>query len=125
MNPEMDAIYILSPEPHIVDCLMADFERRRYRQAYLVWTSVIDPQLRRRIDNSPDANRMIASFETIHIDFFPRESHLITFRDPWSFPVLYHPACNTLVRQHMQILAQKVWLSNSHLLRARADTWAR
>ena len=39
MNKEMDAIYILSPLPHIVDCLLADFERRRYRKAYLIWTS--------------------------------------------------------------------------------------
>ena len=38
-NPEMDALYILSPMTHIVDCLMADFERKRYRKARLVWTS--------------------------------------------------------------------------------------
>src|SRR5699024_3646943 len=38
-NPEMDALYILSPMAHIVDCLMADFERKRYRNARLVWTS--------------------------------------------------------------------------------------
>ncbi|RYP07471.1 hypothetical protein DL764_002478 [Monosporascus ibericus] len=108
MNPTMDAIYILSPQPHIVDCLMADVERRRYRKCFLVWTAVLDPQLRRKIDASPLAKQQIAGFETLSIDYFPRESHLITFRDPWSFPVLYHPACNGLVRRHMQDLAQKV-----------------
>lgn len=127
MNPTMDAIYILSPQPHIVDCLLADFERQRYRKAYLVWTTVLDPQLRRRLDSSQLAQQQLAGegpstprsrfcrtenfrtgFETLTIDFFPRESHLITFRDPWSFPILYHPACNNLVREHMQILAQKV-----------------
>ncbi len=35
----MDAVYLLSPEPHIVDCLMADIECRRYRRVFLVWTS--------------------------------------------------------------------------------------
>ena len=35
---EMDAIYFLTPEPHIVDCIMADFEQRRYRRAILLWT---------------------------------------------------------------------------------------
>jgi syntaxin-binding protein 1 len=39
MNKDMDAIYILTPEPHIVDCIMADFERRRYRRTFLFWTS--------------------------------------------------------------------------------------
>ncbi|KAJ9132547.1 Sec1 family superfamily [Pleurostoma richardsiae] len=107
-NPTMDAIYFLSPQPHIVDCLLADFERRRYRRAYLVWTDLLDPQLRRRIDSSRDAVQLQAGYETLYIDFFPRESHLITFRDPWSFPILYHPACNNLVREHMQILAQKI-----------------
>jgi hypothetical protein len=111
MNPDMDAVYILSPQPHIVDCLMADFERRRYKQAYLVWIALLDPQMRRRIDASRQAQEQLAGFETLSIDYFPRESHLITFRDPWSFPILYHPACNNLVRDHMQILAQKVgWL---------------
>lgn len=38
-NPDMDALYILSPESYVVDCLMADFEVRRYRKALLVWTS--------------------------------------------------------------------------------------
>jgi len=108
MNPDMDAIYILSPQPHIVDCLMADFERQRYRKTFLVWTALLDPQMRRRIDTSRRAKEQLAGFETLSIGYFPRESHLITFRDPWSFPILYHPACNNLVRDHMQILAQKV-----------------
>jgi syntaxin-binding protein 1 len=108
MNPDMDAIYILSPQPHIVDCLMADFERQRYRKTFLVWTALLDPQMRRRIDTSRRAKEQLAGFETLSIDYFPRETHLITFRDPWSFPILYHPACNNLVRDHMQILAQKV-----------------
>ena len=56
----MDVIYLLSPQAHIVDCLLADFERRRYRRSFLVWTGVLDPQLRRRIDSSPHAKQQIA-----------------------------------------------------------------
>jgi syntaxin-binding protein 1 len=87
---------------------MADFERRRYRKSFLVWTALLDPQMRRRIDSSHAAQQQLAGFETLSIDYFPRESHLITLRDPWSFPILYHPACNGLVANHMQSLAQKV-----------------
>ncbi|CCF33574.1 Sec1 family protein [Colletotrichum higginsianum] len=108
MNPEMDAIYILSPQENIVEILVNDFERRRYKQAYLVWTGVLDPRVRRMIDGNPATKSRIAGFETLSIDFFPRESHLVTFRDPWSFPILYHPACNNLVARHMKILAQKI-----------------
>lgn len=108
MNPDMDAIYILTPKEHIVGCLMADFERRRYRRSFLVWTSLLDPKERRRLDVSRQAQEQIGGFETLSIDYFPRESHLITFRDPWSFPILYHPACDQLVVGHMQELAQKV-----------------
>ena len=39
MNRELDVIYILSPQPHIVECLMADFQQRRYRRSFLLWTS--------------------------------------------------------------------------------------
>lgn len=91
---------------------MADFERRRYRKTYLVWTALLDPQMRRRLDSSQAAQQQLAGFETLSIDYFPRESHLITFRDPWSFPILYHPACNGLVANHMQTLAQKVTILN-------------
>lgn len=38
-NPGMDALYFLSPQTHILDCLLADFERRRYRKSHIVWTS--------------------------------------------------------------------------------------
>ena len=108
MNPDLDAIYFLSPRAHIVDCLMADLERRRYRKVFLVWTALLDPAIRRRIDSSRQAKDQIADFQTLSVDYFPRESHLITFREPSSFPILYHPACNGLVREHLQTLAQKV-----------------
>lgn len=54
------------------------------------------------------AREQIAQFRVLNLDFFPREAQLITFRDPWSFPILYHPACAPLVRQHIADLAQKV-----------------
>ncbi|KAI9836567.1 MAG: hypothetical protein M1819_001199 [Sarea resinae] len=108
MNKDMLAVYFLSPQPHIVDCLLADFERRRYRKSFLLWTSILDPVSRGRLDKSPPARDQIAQFRVLNIDYFPRESHLATFRDPWSFPVLFHPALNGLVRQHMENLAQKI-----------------
>ncbi len=68
---------------------------------------MLPPALRERVDRS-QARDQIALFKVLNVEFFPRESHLVTFRDPWSFPLLYHPACNTLVRQHLEDLAQKV-----------------
>lgn len=108
---------------------MADFQKRKYKKAHLVWTScecawgsreckrlrsltgyntVLHPALRDRIDKSQIAREQIAQFTVLNVEYFPRESHLVTFRDPWSFPILFHPACNHLVRQHMEDVAQKV-----------------
>lgn len=64
--------------------------------------------MKERLDKSSVAREQITVFRVLNIDFFPRESHLVTFRDPWSFPILFHPACNNLIRQHMEDLAQKV-----------------
>ena len=108
VNQQMDVVYILSPLPHIVDCLMADFERRRYRRAYIIWSSILPSEERARIDQSPSAMDQIELMKVLNFDFFPRESHLITFRDPWSFPTLFHPACNQLVRRHMDEMAQRI-----------------
>ncbi|KAF2148950.1 Sec1-like protein [Myriangium duriaei CBS 260.36] len=107
-NRDVDAIYFLSAKPHIIDCIMADFERRRYRRSNLIWTSLPNPALRDRIDKSAIAREQIATFKVLNIDFFPRESHLVTFRDPWEFPILFHPGCNSLVRQQMEDVAQKI-----------------
>lgn len=62
----------------------------------------------------------IADYRIMNINFYPRESQLVTFRDPWSFPVLYHPSCNNLIRKHLQDLAQKVRLCVSPQL---PDPW--
>ena len=50
MNPDMDAIYILSTQPHVVDCLLADFERRRYRRGFIIWTGPLPDNQQRRLD---------------------------------------------------------------------------
>jgi syntaxin-binding protein 1 len=54
------------------------------------------------------AKDQIRMFRVLHLDYYPRESHLITFKDPWSFPVLYHPDCNDLVAKHMDTIAERV-----------------
>jgi syntaxin-binding protein 1 len=46
----MDAIYFLSPQPHIVDCLLADFDRRRYRRGFVIWTGHLPDALQGRLD---------------------------------------------------------------------------
>lgn len=66
--------------------------------------------LREQLERTPTARQMIRNVQVMHLDFYPRESHVITFRDPWSFPVLFHPACNNLVRRHMEEIAEKVGL---------------
>jgi len=70
--------------------------------------AVLHPAMRDRIDKSQIAREQIALFRVLNIEFYPRESHLVTFRDPWAFPILFHPDCNNLVRQHMEDVAQKV-----------------
>lgn len=138
----MDAIYMLSPQPHIIECLFADFERRRYRRSFIIWTGPVPDPLQRRIDG---ARRQIAGMllvcvapngivggtsyahyhsvgppELLFVDFYPRESHLVTFRDPSSFLVLYNPSCNDLVARHLKTLASKVRVPRS-VLRMRCD----
>ncbi|KAF2645332.1 syntaxin-binding protein-like protein 2 [Massarina eburnea CBS 473.64] len=107
-QPDTDAVYFLHPKPHIIDCVMADFERRKYRGAFLVWTTLPAGPLRERLERSQMAQQQIRSFKVCHLDFHPRESHLITFQDPWSFPVLFHPECNNLVRHHMEEIAERL-----------------
>ena len=70
--------------------------------------------LRERLERSQMAQQQIRSFKVMHLDFHPRESHLVTFKDPWSFPILFHPECNNLVRHHMEEAAEKVCIPIRH-----------
>uniref|UniRef100_A0A093V8V1 Protein transport protein sec1 n=1 Tax=Talaromyces marneffei PM1 TaxID=1077442 RepID=A0A093V8V1_TALMA len=70
--------------------------------------TILEPQQRARLDRSQMARDMIVSMHTLNVDFYPRESRVATFRDPYSFPILFHPACNNLVREHLGELARKI-----------------
>ncbi|EXJ78628.1 hypothetical protein A1O1_09029 [Capronia coronata CBS 617.96] len=105
---DTDAIYLLSPLPHIVECLKADLSRRRYRRAHLIWTSQLPRSLAEEIFRSESRAALILESRTLNIEYFPRESHLVTFREPWSFHLLYHPACDSLVKSHLDALTQKI-----------------
>lgn len=106
--PDTDAIYILSPLPHIVECLKADLGRKRYRRAHLIWTTQLPRPLAEEIFRSESRARLIVESRTLNIEFFPRESNLITFREPWSFHILFHPACDALVKNHLDTLTQRL-----------------
>lgn len=71
------------------------------------------------------AKEQIAEFRVMNIDFYPKESRVVTFRDPWSFPVLFHPGCNHLIRSHLEELAQKVRASYSCVLTSPTDKLGR
>lgn len=116
----MDAIYLLSPQHHIVETLVADLEKGRYQRAHLLWTNALTRRLRDRIASSR-ASRSIAGEHELCIDFFPRESHVVTFRDPYSFPMLYNPKCNDLVKDHMETLARKVGSTWQGLFQIKTD----
>ncbi|KAF2275554.1 syntaxin-binding protein-like protein 2 [Westerdykella ornata] len=105
---DTDAVYFLTPRPHIVDCIMADFERQKYRGAFLLWTSLPSRSLQERLERSQMAQKLIRMFRVLHLDYYPRESHLVTFRDPYSFPLLFHPDCNDLVAKHLDAIAEKI-----------------
>lgn len=105
---DTDAIYLLSPQPHIVECLKADLSRKRYRRAHLIWTSQLPRPLQEEIFRSESRARQIIESRSLNIEYFPREANLVTFREPWSFHALYHPACDSLVRSHLETLTQKI-----------------
>lgn len=67
----------------------------------------LDDRFRDMILKSP-ARGFIAGETVLSIDFFPRESHLYTFREPTSFYNLYHPECRGLVRGHLEELSKKI-----------------
>lgn len=74
--------------------------------AYLEVSELPD-SFRDMILKSP-ARGFIAGESVLSIDFFARESHLFTFREPSSFFTLYNPECRNLVRGHLEDLAKKI-----------------
>lgn len=73
-----------------------------------VWMDLASLALRK--GNCPAHLLSVGPPGLLLVDFYPRESRLITFRDPSSFLVLYNPTCNDLVARHLRELASKVRL---------------
>lgn len=107
-NTFTDAVYLLSPLPHIVECLKADLHRKRYRKAILRWTSALPGYLNDEILRSESRRVQIVDSRSLDIDFSPRESHLVTFNEPWSFLTLFHRECDGLVKAHIDGLVKKI-----------------
>lgn len=107
-QPETDAIYLLSPLPHIVEQLKADLSRRRYRRGFLIWTSTLPRALGQDLFNSESRRQVIANTQDLNIDFYPRESHVVTFRADWSFHVLYNPSCDSMIKPHLDSITNKI-----------------
>ncbi|EXJ63474.1 uncharacterized protein A1O5_11523 [Cladophialophora psammophila CBS 110553] len=105
---DTDAIYLLSPLPHIVESLKADLSRKRYRRAHLIWTSQLPRNLGEELFRSESRAKLIVESRTLNIEYFPRECNLVSFREPWSFHVLFHPACDSLVKNHLDSITQKI-----------------
>lgn len=63
--------------------------------------------LRNMIMNSP-ARGFIRGERVLSVDFFPRESHLFTLREPTSVFNLFHPECGDLVQRHIKELTRKI-----------------
>ncbi|KAJ2903570.1 uncharacterized protein MKZ38_009623 [Zalerion maritima] len=103
MNPDMDAVYILHPQDHIADCVVEDIRRRRYKDMILVWISPPGEVL----DKIRSTGARIRN-ENMPLDFFPRESNLVTFREKKSFLQLYHPALDRRVPDHLSTLARRI-----------------
>ncbi|KAI5286184.1 vacuolar sorting protein VPS33/slp1 [Ascosphaera aggregata] len=102
------ALYILSPQPYLADCIIADLQRRRYRNLHIVWTSKPSLEMKNKITAAENGKELVAEFKNINIDFLPREGCLALFRDPWSFEILFNPSCGALVKRHLEDLAQKI-----------------
>ena len=66
-QPETDAIYLLSPLPHIVEQLKADLARRRYRKGFLIWTSTLPRNLGQDIFSSDSRRQLIASTMDLNV----------------------------------------------------------
>lgn len=107
-NTFTDAVYLLSPQPHIVECLKADLHRKRYRKSILRWTSALPGYLQDEILRSELRREQILDSRSLDIDFSPRESHLVTFNEPWSFLTLFHRECDGLVKAHIDELVKKL-----------------
>ncbi|OQU97578.1 hypothetical protein CLAIMM_03490 [Cladophialophora immunda] len=105
---DTDAIYLLSPLPHIVESLKADLSRKRYRRSHLIWTSQLPRNLGEELFRSESRAQSIVESRTLNIEYFPRECNLVTFRQPWSFHLLFHPACDSLVKDHLDSITQKI-----------------
>ncbi|BFZ59705.1 syntaxin binding protein 1 [Saitoella coloradoensis] len=104
-----EAVYLLSPEPWVIDAVISDFARAqpKYAAAHLFFTSALDDRLLDKLTQSPAGPRL-KTVKELFVDFYPSEAQTFTLRDSRSFLKLYNPECKSLVDRELQRLAGKL-----------------
>ncbi|OLL23058.1 Protein transport protein sec1 [Neolecta irregularis DAH-3] len=108
-DANFEAIYFVTPRPHIVDCVIADFNRPKplYAAAHLFFISALDDKLFDRLTASK-AKPFLRCLTEIFVDFFPVESHLFSFRENHSFYTLYNPDCRSILDKEVARIANRL-----------------
>jgi len=115
MNPEMDAIYILSPEPHIVECLLLDLQKRRYRSPKVFFTGVVNSSQSRKLTEAglsmtTLADFIVTAFLTSSLqDIAQYSSTSIHESRTWS-PSGTNPVFPSSTVRTAQILRTSIWI---------------
>ncbi|KAF3926534.1 hypothetical protein AA313_de0200363 [Arthrobotrys entomopaga] len=110
-HPDMEGIYFLSPEPHILECLLSEFKRPRPRHigGHIIWTLKPPPKMQERLRNQATRGKnWVLSERVLPIHYHPLESNIFTFQDPKSFYPLYNPKCDDLALAEFAGIAKKI-----------------
>ncbi|KAK7202566.1 Sec1-like protein [Myxozyma melibiosi] len=98
-----EAVYILSPRPHIVDCLISDYSRTppRYGAAHVFFVPMLGEREQRRLYDSPAARFMGGYCNPLLIDYMPQQSQVYTFGEPDAMVTYYNRDCYNLVEKEV------------------------
>ena len=104
-----EAIYILYPHPHILECLVADFNRHqpRYAKPHVFFVSELPEPLFQRLKASP-LRPHLQTVTDLYLDFHAVEDRLFSTGDTEAMQKLYNQSCHSFSKAIVRNTAQKL-----------------
>ncbi|KAK9450882.1 Sec1-like protein [Limtongia smithiae] len=103
-RPAFDAIYILSSQKYIVQCLISDFQRQipRYKGGYVYFVPMLDRENYMALQNADNTGYIKDDFKPLLIDYNPIQSNVFSFKYPDALPVYFNQNCFSLVQSQIE-----------------------
>ncbi|KAI8847505.1 Sec1-like protein [Chytridium lagenaria] len=108
--PDLEAIYLLNPQPESIDMLIADYARGKppYAAAHLYFISGLPDSLFQKIQRSTPLMNKVKNLKELNVEFIAAENQVFSVDLPLSFSAALNAPTASLLNYELEPVAKRL-----------------